>query len=172
MSKTKVLVATAVAAVMMANASAVTFAELAEKNTRYLALKTDIAIAKAEAELAEQKRAKLGTPIAGAGANVPAIEQGKPGGPSRAPAAPPVAPPEAEIYLNAIHGAEGNLEADFQRQMLAISRKRGEPIFDGWQVTSIAYPRVQVTKRAATAKQKDICKSVPIGSSIAAAPAC
>jgi len=170
MSKTKLFLA-ALAMAMGANASAVTFAELAEKNSRYLALKADLAIAKTETELAEQKRAKAGVSATAGGAPVPAIQQGAaaPGTAQKVAAPVPQAP---EIFLNAIHGAEHSLEADFQKQTSAISRRRGDTIFDGWQIESIAYPRVKVVKRAIGKKQKDVCKTVSIGASISGSPDC
>lgn len=171
MSKTKLFLA-ALAMAIGAKASALTFGELAEKNARFLSLKADLAIAKTEAELAEQKRAKSGISATAGGAPVPAIQQGTAPALGTAPKAATPAPQAPEIFLNAIHGAEHSLEADFQKQSSAISRRRGDTIFDGWQLESIAYPRVKVVKRAVGKKQKDACKSVSIGASISGSPDC
>jgi aspartate carbamoyltransferase catalytic subunit len=64
------------------------------------------------------------------------------------------------------------LAADFQRQVQAMSRKKGEVLFDGWQIVSIAYPEVVVSRRATSKKDHDGCKRVSIGSSIESAPNC
>lgn len=157
-----------------ANSSAVTFTQLADKNARIIELKSDLAIAKAEAELAEQKRNAQGPVFGAGGANVPAIQVN--GALAAKAAAPsqkaPEPAPEKDIFLNAIHGSAANLEADFQRQGEAISRKKGEYVFDVWVISSIGYPRVTLLKRAANKKEKDVCKSVAVGASITNSPNC
>jgi len=152
------------------SSSAVTFAELAEKNARLLVAKADTAVAKAQGELlAEQARAKSGIGLGTGGANVPAIQQGAEGAKLDAP---PKKPARPDIFLNAIHGPVGNLSADFQQGDIPTSRKPGQTLFDGWEVVSISDSKVTVVKRASMKKQKDVCKSVVIGAAIASAPMC
>jgi hypothetical protein len=172
MSKIKSAVTLLLVAFQLNAAQAVTFAQLAEKNARYVELKADLAIAKAEAEIADQKAKASG----GGGAFVPPIQvsQAAASKPAPVPAVKPVeaAPERPEIYLNAIHGSGANLAADFQRQNQALSRGKGEYLFDGWQVKSIAYPEVVVVKPASSKKESDKCKRLFIGTPLTAAPNC
>jgi hypothetical protein len=169
MSKIKYALASLLLSIV-GSTGAVTFAELAEKNARLLTAKADAAVLKAQGELvAEQARSRPGVGLGSGGANVPAIQQGEDGPKIVAAPKKPVPP---DIFLNAVHGPVGNLSADFQRGDIAVSRKTGETLYDGWQVLSIAALKVTVVKRASSKKQKDVCKIVVIGAAIASAPTC
>lgn len=179
MSRTELLAGLLLAGCCSA-AAAMTFDQLAEKNARFIELKVDLAIAKAESDLADQRNRAQGATLAG---KVPAIEILSAKGGVPVPLAPPAAVrlapaekpapvPGADIFLNSVHGKAGRYAADFQHNGTALSRRVGEIIFDGWQVSAIAYPEVTLVKRAAAPAQKDSCKRLTIGISIAQAPNC
>lgn len=161
-----------IAVLFAANSHAVTFEELAAKNAEYAGLKADLAIAKARADIEEQKNKAQAASKGLLGLNgdpVPAIRTT---GIAPAPSKPVEASPDKEIFLNAMHGSAASMIADWQRGSQVLGRRAGETTFDGWEVVSVAYPEVVVRKAASGKKDKAACKRVMIGASISTSRNC
>jgi hypothetical protein len=132
-------------------AQGVTFAELAQKNNRLVELTVEFSIAKKEAEIADLKTRMASQGGQALAIRVPAILPAGPSATTGARAANRQEDQEnskdKEIVLNAIHGNAANPTGDFQQGNVPMTRRRGEPLFDGWVVQAIDYPEAVLVRR-------------------------
>jgi type IV pilus biogenesis protein PilP len=148
-----------------AGALAVTFEQLAQKNARLIELKADLALAKAETELADARNKGQASATANV-EKVPAIQVLPKTPPAPAPTPVPKAVPQEEVaeakalVLMSIHGKMGSLVADFQYGDTTLSRRVGDRIQDNWQIVRIAFPGV-VMKRTVDGKEQ--CRVMTMG---------